>query len=131
MLMCDSCPIQAELAAAHKEKEELFSYSSHLENQLKNSQSQLKEEKEKCHLLVNNPMIKSSPHDTFSNYAMSLSSKESQLQVSANTVRILTLEEQNNQLRRKMIEQVGSMERCSDEQMPALVSSESNHAARD
>lgn len=115
---------------AHNDYQELISHSSQLEKQLKQSQSQLEEEREKCHLLADHPMIKPATPGSFSNYTASLSSKESQQQVTANTVRILTLEEQNNALRRRMAEQARTMTKSSDKQRTASVSWDNSHFNR-
>ena len=53
-------------------------------------------------LLMDYPFVKQTSAD-YATHIASLSNKESQKQVSANTVRILLLEEQNSELRERLI----------------------------
>ena len=69
-----------------------------MELQLASLSSKLEEEKEKCRLLVDYPDQQSSrPTEQ-------LSGRESQEYISANTIRILLLEEKNTELREKMLQ---------------------------
>ena len=66
-------------------------------------QQQLREERQNCRLLMDYPFIKQT-NENYSTRITSLSSKESGRQISANTIRILLLEEQNSELRQKAVE---------------------------
>ena len=69
-----------------------------MELQLASLSSKLEVEKEKCRLLVDYPDQQSSrPTEQ-------LSGRESQQYISANTIRILLLEERNSELREKMLQ---------------------------
>ena len=86
--------IQSNSAAAAKEQQCLREELTHLELQLASLSSELEAEKQKCRLLVDYP-------DNCSTRA--LSGCESQKHISANTIRILLLEEQNSELREVML----------------------------
>ncbi len=76
-----------------------------VETRLASLSSQLEAEKENCRLLAGHPFIPQGS-DSYQTYLASLSSKQSQRQISANTIRILLLEEQNSDLRGKVLQEV-------------------------
>lgn len=70
-----------------------------LESKVASLSSQLKEEKEKCQLLVDYPSISHNSDSNGQSKSRVLSGQDSQRQISANTIRISLLEEQNSELR--------------------------------
>lgn len=79
-------------------EEQVRELKSQLEEQVRQLKIQLEAEKERCRLLMEYPYIKPS---TSKDKIGDMTSLESQRQVSANTIRILLLEEQNADLRQQ------------------------------
>ena len=94
--------MQSKSLASAKEMQSFRDELEVLESKVASLSLQLKEEKEKCQLLVDYPSL---PHSSDSNGQSkrhTLSAQESQKQISANTIRILLLEEQNSELRESL-----------------------------
>ena len=75
---------------------------SNLESQLVKVKGQLEEETHNCRLLMDYPFVKQTS-ENYSTHIAGLSGKVTQKQISANTIRILLLEEQNAELREKVV----------------------------
>lgn len=82
------------------EQQQLSRVVSTLEERVRELKSQLEAEKERCRLLMEYPYIKPS---TSKGKMGDMTQLESQRQVSANTIRILLLEEQNADLRQQQV----------------------------
>ena len=90
--------IQLKTAESVKQQQCLCEELASVELQLASLSSKLEAEKEKCRLLVDYPDQRTSrPTEQ-------LSGRESQEYISANTIRILLLEERNSELREKMLQ---------------------------
>lgn len=94
---------QGKLAESVEDQRKLSQLISELEEHLDSVRQQLQEERQNCRLLMDYPFIKQT-NENYSTHVTSLSSKESGRQISANTIRILLLEEQNSELRQKVVE---------------------------
>lgn len=90
--------VQSKDVQSAVEHQHLTSVVFALEEQVKELMRQVETEKEKCHLLMEYPYIKpAASKDAIG----AMTPLESQRQVSANTIRILLLEEQNSELRQQ------------------------------
>lgn len=94
--------LQSEVVKLTEEHQSLSELVSQLEAQLGVVRLQLQEEAHNCRLLMDFPFLKQTSDD-YSTHIASLSGRESQKQISANTVRILLLEEQNSELRQRTV----------------------------
>ncbi len=93
---------QRRLLQSSEEQGKLADLVSTLETQLGDVRLQLEEERKNCRLLMDYPFVKQSS-EGYGDHLASLHGKRSQRQISANTVRILLLEDQNTELRQNLI----------------------------
>ena len=92
--------LQSKSATSAKEQQHLHQELADLKLQLASLFTQLEMERENCRLLVDYP---SSSDDSSQAHLASLSNRKSQERISANTIRILLLEEQNSELRQTVL----------------------------
>ena len=88
---------QSKLAAAAEQQQKFHEDLTGLELKLASLSSEVESGKEKCRLLVTCPE---------QSLTKPLSGRESRKYISANTIRILLLEEQNSELRKSMVPHV-------------------------